>query len=42
MTTCAYFLPGDREVLFASTKAAMEGCPLPVDHSRGYVWALHS
>lgn len=41
-TTCSYFLPGDRAVLFASTHAAMEGCPPPVDHSRGYVWALHS
>jgi len=38
--TCAYFLPGDDEVLFASTHATSEGCPPPPDRSKGYVWAL--
>jgi len=41
VTTCAYFMPGDREVIFASTHADMEGCPPPPDRSRGYVWTLH-
>lgn len=39
-TTCSYFLPGDREVIFASTRASMEGCPPKVDWSQGYVWAV--
>jgi hypothetical protein len=39
-TTCAYFLPGDAEVLFASTHAAACECPTPPDRSRGYVWAV--
>ena len=41
VTTCSYFLPGDREVLFASTGASHADCPPPPDRSRGYVWALH-
>ncbi|MCK6446913.1 MAG: hypothetical protein L6Q99_11015 [Planctomycetes bacterium] len=41
VTTCAYFMPGDREVLFASTQAFHEVCPPPPDKSDGYVWALH-
>jgi Tol biopolymer transport system component len=41
VTTCAHFLPGDREVLFASTHASSDACPPPPDRSRGYVWALH-
>jgi hypothetical protein len=39
-TTCSYFLPGDREVIFASTRGGMEACPQPVDHAEGYVWAI--
>ena len=41
VTTCAYFLPGDAELLFSSTHEQHEGCPPPADRSRGYVWALH-
>ena len=41
VTTCPYFLPGDREVLFASTQAQQQDCPPPVDRSDGYVWAIH-
>lgn len=40
-TTCAYFLPGDREVIYASTHLGGEQCPAKPDHSQGYVWALH-
>ncbi len=40
-TTCAYFLPGDRQVVFASTRASMEACPPPPDHSQGYTWKVH-
>ncbi|MCZ6598273.1 MAG: hypothetical protein O7B99_11590, partial [Planctomycetota bacterium] len=42
VTTCGFFLPGDEQVLFASTHAGMEGCPPPTDHSRGYVWPIHA
>jgi Tol biopolymer transport system component len=41
-TTCSYFLPGDREVLFASTQSYMSDCPPPIDYQKeGYVWAIH-
>ncbi len=39
--TCSYFMPGDKEVLFASTQAEMPDCPPPVDRSDGYVWPIH-
>jgi hypothetical protein len=41
-TTCSYFLPGDREVLFASTQAFQDTCPPAIDYkTQGYVWMLH-
>jgi Tol biopolymer transport system component len=40
-TTCSYFLPGDREVIFASTEGGDPACPPRPDHSQGYVWALY-
>ena len=40
-TTCSYFLPGDREVIFASTEGGSPVCPPRPDHSQGYVWALY-
>jgi len=40
-TTCSYFLPGDREVLYASTHGVDAACPPAPDHSQGYVWALY-
>jgi TolB protein len=40
-TTCAYFLPGDQRVLYASTHAAADDCLPPPDRSRGYVWKLY-
>jgi len=41
VTTCAYFMNGDSQVIFASTQAGMETCPPPADYSEGYVWSLH-
>lgn len=41
VTTCAYFLPGDRSVLYASTHAWHTDCPPPPDRSAGYVWQVH-
>lgn len=40
-TTCSYFLPGDREVIYASTHLGGDACPPRPDHSQGYVWALY-
>ncbi|HVZ72840.1 MAG TPA: M28 family peptidase [Polyangia bacterium] len=40
-TTCSYFLPGDEEVIFASTEGGGAACPPRPDHSQGYVWALY-
>lgn len=40
-TTCAYFLPGDEKVLYASTHGTADGCLPPPDRSHGYVWKLY-
>ncbi|MCP3135948.1 M20/M25/M40 family metallo-hydrolase [Pyxidicoccus xibeiensis] len=40
-TTCAHFLPGDQEVIYASTHLGGDACPPRPDHSMGYVWALY-
>jgi Tol biopolymer transport system component len=40
-TTCAYFLPGDSLVLYASTHHFNEECPPPPDRAKGYVWKLY-
>jgi Tol biopolymer transport system component len=39
-TTCAYFLPGDRRILYASTHLAGDAPPPNPDRSRGYVWPV--
>ncbi len=41
-TTCAYFLPGDDWIFYASTHEAGPDCPPVPDHSRGYVWPIYS
>ncbi len=40
-TTCAYYLPGDSLVLYATTHMSDPSCPPPPDYSQGYVWALY-
>ncbi|MCG6964320.1 MAG: hypothetical protein LJE95_13760 [Acidobacteria bacterium] len=40
-TTCAYFYPDDKHILYSSTHLDSPDCPPPPDHSRGYVWALY-
>jgi TolB protein len=40
-TTCGYFLSDNRHILYASTHEGNPSCPLPPDHSQGYVWAVH-
>jgi len=43
-TTCAYFMPGNQSVVYASTFGSMEGCPPPIDPSEfrtlGYFWRV--
>jgi len=41
-TTCAYFLPGDKEIIYSSTHLGGTDCPPTPDHSRGYVWPIYS
>ncbi len=41
VTTCGYFLPDGKHVLYASTYAEAEACPARPDRSKGYVWAVH-
>ncbi len=42
-TTCAYFLPGDSTVLYASTHLAMDTCPPVPERGAGgkYVWPIY-
>jgi Tol biopolymer transport system component len=40
-TTCSYFMPGDQELIFASTHLGGAACPPKPDRSKGYVWALY-
>ena len=39
-TTCAYFLKGDKEIIYASTHEVSPECPTPPDNSKGYLWGL--
>ncbi len=41
-TTCGFFFPDGRRVIYASTHAAGAACPPPPDRSRGYVWPLYA
>src|SRR3989440_3909625 len=40
-TTCSYFFPNGRRILFSSTHLASPDCPQPPDYSHGYVWAVY-
>ncbi len=40
-TTCAFLMPGDSAVIYASTHLDNDACPPPPDRSRGYVWQLY-
>jgi TolB protein len=39
-TTCSYFTPDNKSIVYASTYKASPMCPPKPDFSRGYVWAL--
>ena len=40
-TTCGYFFPHGKRILYASTHLGGEGCPPRPDYSHGYVWQVH-
>jgi Tol biopolymer transport system component len=40
-TTCAYFTPNQKNVVYATTYMGNPACPPKPDFSRGYVWALY-
>jgi Tol biopolymer transport system component len=41
-TTCGYFLPDNKHIIYASTHLAGDKCPAPPDRSKGYVWGVFS
>lgn len=41
-TTCGYFLPDGKHVLYASTHGKDAACPPRPDRSKGYMWAIPS
>ncbi len=40
-TTCSYFFPGGKRILYASTHLSGDACPPAPDYSKGYVWSLY-
>ncbi len=40
-TTCSYFFPDGKHILYSSTHAASPDCPPPPDWSKGYRWAIY-
>jgi TolB protein len=40
-TTCGYFFPDGRHILYASTHDSRHACPPRPDYSHGYVWKLY-
>lgn len=42
VTTCGYFLPNGKNIVYASTHEASPECPPRPDRSKGYVWAVHA
>jgi Tol biopolymer transport system component len=40
-TTCAYYYPGQKEILYASTHGAERACPPKPSYERGYVWPIY-
>ncbi len=40
-TTCSFYLPDQRQVLYATTALGNPACPPPPDRSKGYVWELY-
>ncbi|HMN48682.1 MAG TPA: hypothetical protein PKD67_06085 [Ignavibacteriaceae bacterium] len=40
-TTCSYYYPDGKKILYASTHQHDPNCPPPPDRSKGYVWKLY-
>jgi len=40
-TTCGYFLPDNKHIVYASTHEGGDACPASPDRSKGYVWAVY-
>jgi Tol biopolymer transport system component len=40
-TTCSYFFPNGRRLLYSSTHLGSRECPPRPDFSKGYVWAIY-
>jgi len=40
-TTCAYFFPSGKRILYSSTHLGSKQCPTRPDFSQGYVWAVY-
>ena len=40
-TTCSYFFPNGKRVLYSSTHLGDKQCPPRPDYSKGYVWAVY-
>jgi TolB protein len=40
-TTCSYFFPAIRRILYSSTYLGSKECPPKPDFSKGYVWAIY-
>jgi Tol biopolymer transport system component len=40
-TTCSYYFPDGKKILYASTFLAGDACPPNPDYSKGYVWKLY-
>src|ERR1043165_1531030 len=40
-TTCSYFFPNGKRVLYSSTYLGDKQCPPRPDFSKGYVWAVY-
>src|SRR5207245_8950800 len=41
-TTCGYFYPDGRHILYSSTHRSSPACPPRPDYSKGYVWGIYS
>lgn len=40
-TTCGFFFPDGRRLLYASTHLGDAACPVPPDRASGYVWPIY-
>src|SRR5438034_5367853 len=40
-TTCGYFFPDGKRIIYASTHFGGDACPPPPDRSGGYVWPIY-